>query len=207
MATWHIEMPSGITILGVVQYEMGSREKIGCLKANSTPVEIVLPAQLVLLLSVGTASAHYLAESAHSVNESGEMRWKDGTRYDKARTFAIKQWNALNRVPILRDTQNTPTDLVFRDFRDCGTGVMGYWQPKDGADSINFNICSLNKQSDSVKRATATHELGHALRLAHPSGSKQSDYWRKRSIMYCCSSCLSFTKPQAHDKSDYRDIW
>ena len=102
------------------------------MKANSTLIAIVLLAQLVLLLSAGTASAHYLAESAHSVNESGEMRWKDGTRYDKARAFAIKQWNALNRVPVLRDTQNTPTDLVFRDFRDCGTGVMGYRQPKDG---------------------------------------------------------------------------
>jgi hypothetical protein len=108
---------------------------------------------------------------------------------------------------MLRDTQNTPTDLVFRDFRDCGTGVKGSWQPKDGADSINFNVCSMDKQSDSVKRATATHELGHALRLAHPSGSKQSDYWRERSIMYYCSSCVPFTTPQPHDKSDYRDIW
>jgi predicted Zn-dependent protease len=177
------------------------------LKAKSTLVKIALLAQLMLLLSVGTAYAHYLVESANSVNDSGEIRWKDATRYDSARAFAIKQWNALERVPILRDTPDTPTDLVFRDFRDCGTGVIGYWQPRDGADSINFNACSMGKQSEPVRRATATHELGHALRLAHPSGSKQSDYWRKHSIMYYCSSCVPFTKPQAHDRSDYRDIW
>jgi hypothetical protein len=206
MATWHIEMPSEITILGVIQHETGPRKKRGHLKAKSTLAKIVLLAQLVLLLSVGSASAHYLAGDSVS-EESGELRWKDGTRYDNARRFAIEQWNALDRVPILQDTQSTPTDLVFRDFRDCGTGIIGYWQPEDGADAINFNICAMDKQSNSVKRATATHELGHALRLAHPSGSKQSDYWRKRSIMYYCSSCIPFTRPQPHDKSDYRETW
>jgi hypothetical protein len=205
-ARWHIEMPSGDQDTGCCPIdEVGSSEKRGSLKAKSTLIKICLVAQLVLLLSVGTVSAHYLV--VDSVNESGEIRWKDGTRYDGPRAFAIKQWHALGRVPILRDTQATATDLVFRDFRDCGTGVIGYWQPQDGADSINFNICSMEKQSNSVRRATATHELGHALRLAHPSGSKQSGHWRKRSIMYYCSSCVPFTTPQAHDKSDYRDFW
>jgi Pregnancy-associated plasma protein-A len=151
------------------------------------------------------ASAHYLV--GDSVSESGEIRWKDGTRYDDPRTFAIKQWHALGRVPIVRDTRVTATDLVFSDFRDCGTAIVGYWQPKDGADSINFNACLMRKQSKSVRRATATHELGHALRLAHPSGSKQSERWRKASIMYYCSSCVPFTKPQPQNRSDYRDIW
>ena len=176
------------------------------MEAKSTLVKVALVAQLVLLLSAGTASAHYLLGS--SVNESGQLRWEDRTRYDDARAFAIKQWHALGGVPVLRDTADTPTDLVFRDYRDCGSGVVGTWQPTEvGPDFINLNVCYMEKLGNSGQRASVSHELGHALRLAHPSGTKQSEYWRKRSIMYYCSSCVPFSTPQAHDKADYREIW
>jgi len=176
------------------------------LRAKSFLAKTVLVAQFVLLLSVGAASAHYLKPD--SVNdESGEIRWKNYTRYVDARTFAISQWHRLGRVPILKDSASTPTDLAFRDYRDCGTGTIGYWEPRDGADFVNFNVCYMKKLSTSGKRASATHELGHALRLAHPSGSRKSEHWRRRSIMYYCSSCVPFSAPRAHDKSDYHGIW
>ncbi len=169
-------------------------------------VKVVFVAQLVLLLSVGAASAHYLIPD--SVNdESGEIRWEDHTRFDSARTYAISQWHRLGGVPILKDSAATPTDLVFRDFRDCGTGTVGYWEPKTGPDAINFNSCYMDKLGASGQRASATHELGHALRLAHPSSTRESEKWRKSSIMYYCSSCVPFSTPQAHDKADYRGIW
>ncbi len=174
--------------------------------AKSFLAKTVLVAQLVLLLSVGAASAHYLIPD--SVNdESGEIRWKEYTRYDDARNYGISQWHRLGRVPIVRDSANTPTDVVFRDFRDCGSGTVGYWQPNAGADFINFNTCYMNKVSTLSKRASATHEVGHALRLAHPSGSRKSERWRKRSIMYYCSTCVPFSAPRTHDKNDYRGIW
>ena len=179
--------------------------KRGPLRAKTILVRIALVAQLVLLLSAGAASAHYLL--GDSVNESGQLRWEDRTRYDEARTYAIKQWNALGRVSILRDSANTPTDLMFRDYRDCGSGVIGNWQSVEGPDYINLNTCYMEKQSKPVQRASVVHELGHSLRLSHPSGSKQSEYWRKRSVMYFCASCVPFSAPQAHDKADYREIW
>ncbi len=175
------------------------------MEAKSTLVKIALVAQLVLLLSVGTASAHYL--TSDSVSESGEIRWEERTRYDDARRFSVSQWNRLGRVPIQPDSRGTATDLVFRDYRQCGSGVVALWQPSDGADSINFNVCHMNNQSSSNKRAVATHELGHALRLAHPSGTRSSRYWSTRSIMYYCPTCTSFSAPQKHDKADYRAIW
>ncbi len=176
------------------------------MEAKSFLVKITFIAQLVLLLTVGAASAHYLIPD--SVNDkSGEIRWEEHTRYDGARRFASDEWHQLGKVPILRDTANTPTDLAFRDYRDCGTGTIGYWEPRDGTDFVNFNVCYMEKLSGAHKRSSATHELGHALRLAHPSGNRQSEYWRKRSIMYYCSSCVSFSTPQAHDKADYREIW
>ncbi len=168
--------------------------------------QIALVAQLVLLLSAGSASAHFLLGDSVNKN-SGELRWEDRTRYDDARSYAIEQWGALGRVPILRDSANTPTDLVFRDYRECGTGVIGNWQPGDGPDYINLNTCYMEKQSKATQRASVTHELGHALRLAHPSGTKQSETWRKSSIMYFCASCTPFSAPQSHDKADYREIW
>ena len=107
----------------------------------------------------------------------------------------------------MKDSAGTPTDLGFRDFRDCGTGTVGYWEPKTGAEAINFNICYMEKLDASGQRASAIHELGHALRLAHPSSTRESEKRRKSSIMYYCSSCVPFTKPQNHDKADYREIW
>ena len=176
------------------------------MESKSFLVRIALLAQLVLLLSAGAASAHFLIPD--SVNdETGEMRWEDYTRYDEARRYGIGQWNRLGGVPILRDNAGTPTDLVFRDYRDCGTATVGYWEPKDRADFINFNSCYMGKVSVTDRRASATHELGHALRLAHPSGANASEKWRKSSIMYYCSSCVPFSTPQAHDKADYREIW
>ena len=174
--------------------------------SRSSLIKIAFLAQLVLLSSAGAASAHFLIPD--SVNDgSGEVRWVEYTRYDDARTYGIGQWNRLGGVPILRDSASTPTDLVFRDYRECGTGMVGYWEPKDGTDAVNLNVCYMEKLGSTGKRATATHEVGHALRLAHPSGNKQSEYWRKRSVMYHCSSCVPFSAPQAHDKSDYREIW
>ena len=174
--------------------------------SKSFLVRIAFSAQLVLLSSAGAASAHFLMSD--SVNDrSGEMRWVEYTRYDDPRRFAIDQWHRLGRVPIVRDSARTPTDLAFRDYRDCGTGTVGYWMPKDGPDQINFNRCFMDKLGRTDKRATATHELGHALRLSHPSGTRQSERWRKRSIMYYCSTCVPFAKPQEHDKADYREIW
>ncbi len=157
-------------------------------------------------LGRGAASAHFLIPD--SVNDdSGEIRWVEYTRYDDARTFGIGQWNRLGGVPILRDSAATPMDLVFRDYSDCGTGTVGYWEPKDGPDAVNFNVCYMRKLSVLSQRASATHEIGHALRLAHPSGTQRSETWRKRSIMYYCSSCVPFNAPQDHDKADYHAIW
>ncbi len=96
---------------------------------------------------------------------------------------------------------------MFRDYRDCGSGIIGNWQSGEGPDYVNLNVCHMEKQSRSVQRASVVHELGHALKLSHPSGVKKSEYWRKRSIMYYCSSCVPFSAPQAHDKADYREIW
>ena len=161
--------------------------------------------QLVLLQGGGAAPPHFLFGDS-VIDQSGERRGDARARYEAARRYAISQWNALGRVPILRDSANTPKDLVFRDYRECGSEIIGDWQSGEGPDSINLNVCYMEKHDKSAKRASVAHEIGHTLSLNHPS-DKESEYWRKRSIMYFCSSCVPFSAPQAHDKADYREIW
>ena len=45
---------------------------------------------------------------------------------------------------------------------------------------IALNVCEMDKISVFDRCATSIHEVGHALRLAHPSGSRKSK--RRRDV-------------------------
>ena len=155
-----------------------------------------------MLLEMGFASAHSLG---HDASDGGEIRWEEYTRYDAEHKFGINEWNALGSVIIERSESDA--NLEFRDYRDCGDGVLSRWMPGSGADVIAFNVCEMDKISAFDRRATAVHEVGHALGLAHPSGSRKSKYWCENSVMYYSSCKASVHTPQAHDRSDYYSLW
>jgi len=135
-----------------------------------------------------------------------EIRWEDQTRYDGARRFAIGQWNRLGRVDIVPDSAATIADLEFVDYKDCDARWDAFWSPRGVSDTIGFNPCSITSHKYSHRpdpNAVAVHEVGHALRLAHPSGR----YWQRRSIMYACARCTPTSTYHAHDVNDYRRTW
>lgn len=135
-----------------------------------------------------------------------EIRWEDQTRFDGARRFAIGQWNRLGRVDIVPDTATSIADLEFVDYKDCDAAWEAFWSPRGASDVIGFNPCKITDRRTRYPpdpNAAAVHELGHALRLAHPSGS----YWRTRSIMYACARCTPTSTYHAHDVGDYRRTW
>lgn len=178
------------------------RERGGVLARLALVVSSALVALLVMLLGVSFASTHSLG---HDSTDLGEIRWEEYTRYDAEHRFGINAWNALGNVTIQRSQSDA--NLEFRDYQDCGDGVLGLWMPRSGADLITFNVCEMNKIGTFDRRGTAVHEVGHALGLAHPSGSRKSKYWCKNSVMYYSSCKSSPNTPQAHDRSDYYSLW
>jgi hypothetical protein len=161
-----------------------------------------LLALVMTTLEVRFASAHSLR---HDANDGGEIRREEYTWYDAEYKFGINEWDALGSVPIQRSESDA--NLEFRDYQACGEGVLGHWMPGGGADLIAFNVCEMDKISVFDRRATAVHEVGHALGLAHPSGSRKSNYWCNNSVMYFSSCKASLNTPQAHDRSDYYSLW
>ena len=134
------------------------------------------------------------------LDRSGELRWDEYTRYDAEHRFGINTWNALGSVTIQRSESDA--NLEFRDYRDCGDGVLCRWMPGSGTDLISFNVCEMDKISPFDRRGAAVHEVGHALGLAYPSGSRKSKYWCKNSVMYYGFARHLSKTPQAHDRSD-----
>ena len=149
------------------------------------------------------ARAHDLGYTAV---RGGNIRYADGPdfNYIHARYWAVSQWNRLNGVPILKGTASTDRDLAFRQKRWVSDTQAYYdWRPPD-VDQIWFNRYQMDKFGRYDREAVAVHEVGHALRLAHPPRTR---YWYNRSIMWWDAKASRFHSWQKHDKRDYYNYW
>jgi hypothetical protein len=149
------------------------------------------------LLMTSTARAHFLSEDSV---DGREVRYEDSTKWDDARTWSIYRWRELGRLTIEFDTASTITDLTFGDYY-ADDGRCGFWDGRTGSDVARYNDRFFNGYSTTDRRACATHEMGHAVRLAHSYSSQ---------VMDSCpvSGCGSvYTYPQSHDRADFFQIW
>lgn len=151
-------------------------------------------ATTLLLAGASPASVHDLGRD--SVDGS-EIRYEDHTSWDTPMNHAINTWDALGCVNIEHDAWNTITDLEFDDYTDSSTSTLAFYRTRTGADLINFNNHHFNTMTDSQRKKTALHELGHALRFDHTTTSG--------SVMR--SGIISQTTLGSHDTSDYTNQW
>lgn len=153
---------------------------------------------LFLVSSATPVFAHYFL--GYSSVDGRVIDWRDYTKYDDPRQTALNQWS-LGRVTLRQWDPNgfSIADLDFGDYNDCNDTRTGYYSTWQQPDKIYFNSCQLDKShvTSSMRRNTASHELGHALGLAHNPDSTQ--------VMY--GSQTSIVVPQAHDKQDYYELW
>lgn len=140
-----------------------------------------------------------------SVN-NWEIRWGGSTKYSIQWNYAIQTWNNLWVVDILPDTIWTFQDLKVQDINSSSPSnyFYGYWDYDftSGEDRIFLNKYYLDGNSshgtfsDLEKQHTVSHELGHALGLAH-------SYWTNIMKQWKLSNTVVWTQ----DKSSYRTKW
>lgn len=152
---------------------------------------------VTLIILTPPAYAHFLGYSA--VRNRGIV-YQDKTRYDTEMTHAIRQWNGLGSIRLTADTLFTLEDLEWRDYSDCSSRYIGYYQyDRLFSDDIAFNVCRMNEVSPLWRRHTAGEELGHALGLDHSFCGQLVDP--------TCDGSTKVDTIQSHDESDYRALW
>lgn len=158
----------------------------------------------VLALSgalTASASAHFIG--IDSVDDSvRQIRFVESSKYDSAISYAIGQWNGLGSVSISANSSNPTLQVI--DYNDPTVSTRGYWDSNPSPDVIAFNIAGLDTPGcgglplSEGQRATATHEFGHSLGLAHS--------FLPNVMHRTCTSGRART-PQAHDREDYFALW
>ena len=156
----------------------------------------IIAGALSLMLLPAAASAHFLG---YDSVDGKEIRWgtyHGTTKWTTARGAAISTWNGINPINILGDSSTTVEDLSFVDANRSDVTWAGLYSNISGADKIQLNNYYLNGYTTAKRQNVFTHELGHALGLAH-SYSDQ--------IMY--AYVTSKTSLGSHDTSDYHSLW
>ncbi|MFC9735403.1 hypothetical protein ACFWGM_21395 [Streptomyces roseolus] len=142
-----------------------------------------------------------------------EIAWDDESKFDDARTHAIKVWTAgtLTKVTIRADGASTYADLAWRDVNSSSgqwRDVYGRWSGQHGTDHLPMNRAYLDdgkrRGTDEHRRRVAAHELGHALGFCHKSYDEgRSPLWPD----YGQIAEQKLNGPTAKDAKAYHVLW
>jgi hypothetical protein len=113
---------------------------------------------------------------------------------------SIGTWNDLGEVTIATTTWPLTQDLTIASTTRPDAVFAGEWTPVfGGADTLVLNSFYVNDYSSSGKQWVITHELGHALGLAHS--------FIGNIMNYIVPSDTSDPSLKSQDESDYHFLW
>ncbi|MBO4809563.1 MAG: matrixin family metalloprotease [Lachnospiraceae bacterium] len=108
--------------------------------------------------------ASNVAIMSWSLLDSGKhLDWDGTSEYLSYFQSGVDTWNDYKPGVIRQDSWNTIEDVAISDYYEQNS-VSGY---TDKAGMICFNKYNMSRYSSAEKQHTCTHELGHALGLAH----------------------------------------
>lgn len=141
------------------------------------------------------AATHYVL-GKDSVDD-GEIRCGGSTTYRTNWDSGRSTWNSLEKVKITGDANNTLQDLTVKDVNKDYVSWAGYYDYDSlNADEILLNTYYLKNYSKAWRTNVCTHELGHALGLAHSISDNIMD-----------ENVTSRTSLGKQDKLDYNYLW
>lgn len=149
----------------------------------------------VLIVHSTSAATHYV--SGISSVDGTIIAWGGTTAYATQCAFAMSTWNALGKISITPDTVWVIEDLKFKDI-DSSSFLYRWaasWQQNIGADYLYLNKYYMKSETSTGKQSICTHELGHALGLAHSIIAN---------VMYASPT---ITTLGSQDKSDYSYLY
>jgi hypothetical protein len=116
-----------------------------------------------LSLDVKAATTKVAIQLWDLVDSGKHLDWDGGTEYYIRFNNAIARWNALKPGMIRKDSAFVLEDVYVSDY--YSDLELGGITKADGV--MQFNTRVMDKLSASKRGQVCTHEIGHALGLAH----------------------------------------
>lgn len=128
--------------------------------------------KIILLTCVLTLIGTYTIDAAswYLNGDNGELRYYIyNSNYSSETSFASRKWNEAKSGIASRVYDSSIADVIISDVNISNTSVLGTTDPNG---FIRYNRANLEKSLSTRKKHVAIHEMGHALGLAHNSGSR-----------------------------------
>ena len=134
-------------------------------------LKIILLTCVLTLIGTYTIDAASVSILSWYLNgDNGELRYYIyNSNYSSETSFASRKWNEAKSGIASRVYDSSIADVIISDVNISNTSVLGTTDPNG---FIRYNRANLEKSSSTRKKHVAIHEMGHALGLAHNSGSR-----------------------------------